>query len=1313
MKKRLIKILVLLPVIIAALAVVAAVSLQVFLGTETAGNLIRKHLNNAIPGHVNWETQQVSIFTGKIRLSGLEIMDPEKQKIIVLNELSVDIGLAELVSGTVLVESARILQPEIYLEANQEEGLNIVKAFASGDKKVGQKEKEEEEKKGVPELDIHINRLEIENGIFSFNSFGHEPGPEQHVFFDDFNIRVTDADLARRAGRLSFSVNSGTARAFGMNVPIDGFFLETTLKQEKLDPLKLEFETGRSSLAVSGSVSDIFTKPVPDLHVNALADLSEIRRIFSIQQDLSGTAQLTASLQGSPENPEISAELASDGCSIAGTDLRELILKTRMQDKKLDILHFQAGPGPSGTVGASGTIDLESVFPEGLMSAPRNPETMACSFEIVPENFLFSEIPGMKDFRGSLSGNIGVESSGVSLENIEADVDAELSVQGISPGKKPGPFDIDISALAGMEKGVVYIEQINAEAPEFLLHAQGSYNIFENSLELKTTADVADTGQLAQKAGISGITGKKAMLTADISGNASRPSVDAALRAESPGFMNNEIDSLEAETEFSGGRLDLSGVKLTSGSSVIEMSGAMQILDSKTFLPEADPVIDLAFSTNNMHLSDFLPEIKGSLKVSGNIGGSLKNPDGMITAEAGDIETGIQKIKRLHVKSTIQDRRIYLQPLEVFLAEDQELTAGGWVSMDRKYQLSINSSPLDLALIEPLEHTGLRGNAEISAQGSGRLDAPGLEALIRLSDLSAKGGQIPAMDIRAAIKDTTASVSISKPFSLNAVYNFADRGFSVEAELLETELAPFLAFAGIDGFSGSFSGSLKADGNTENIGNISADLNISDFDLLMEQEEIASFKNFAASFENRKITIPENRINLLENGYIDISGTADLGGNLEILAKGAIPAKLADRISPEIHDPQGRAVLDGRIGGTVENPEFSAQITPEDLGCTLASTAQRLHSVNGRIVVTEDAVTVSDLAGGLDQGEFSLNGSVDLRDFAPVRADMDIKANSLALSVPDMMEMKVNAELKLTGTPDESLLSGEIMLLEGLYFRDVNLSLVERAGDIGTRKRGSAPVSQIELPDLPFLKNLILDISLGHKNPFMVDNNLALLAIRPQLDLGGTPENPVLTGRAEVTEGTVAYRDTEFEIKKGVIDFVDPYSIEPEMDIRAESKVRKWTITLAITGVPGNLDFQLSSSPHEEDEDIVSLLATGKTTREMAGSGGGGLGPEQLLADMLSERLEKRLKEETGLDIVEVEYEQNGDGTESDNGVRVTVGKELSRRLTVKYGVERKSGEMVRQTTGIYRLLENLTANAYHDNEGSFGGEMRYRLEFR
>jgi autotransporter translocation and assembly factor TamB len=229
----------------------------------------------------------------------------------------------------------------------------------------------------------------------------------------------------------------------------------------------------------------------------------------------------------------------------------------------------------------------------------------------------------------------------------------------------------------------------------------------------------------------------------------------------------------------------------------------------------------------------------------------------------------------------------------------------------------------------------------------------------------------------------------------------------------------------------------------------------------------------------------------------------------------------------------------------------------------------------------------------------------------------------------------------------------------------------------------------------------------------MVDNNLALLSIRPQLTLTGTADNPLLNGRAEVTEGTVTYRNTEFEVIKGVVDFVNPYRIEPEVDIKAEAEIRKWSITLSVTGGPENLNFQLSSNPPEQDADIVSLLAMGKTTRELADGSGGGASTEEMLANLVADELSKKIKQGTGLDIVEVEYRNNGAEAEDAEEVRVTVGKELSRRLTVKYGVERKSGEMVQQSTGIYKLLENLSLNAFQDTEGDFGGEMRYRLEFR
>ncbi|MCF8037671.1 MAG: translocation/assembly module TamB [Desulfobacteraceae bacterium] len=357
---------------------------------------------------------------------------------------------------------------------------------------------------------------------------------------------------------------------------------------------------------------------------------------------------------------------------------------------------------------------------------------------------------------------------------------------------------------------------------------------------------------------------------------------------------------------------------------------------------------------------------------------------------------------------------------------------------------------------------------------------------------------------------------------------------------------------------------------------------------------------------------------------------------------------------------------------------------------------------------------ISDVSGRLDSGEFALDGGIRLENYMPIEADLAIKARNLPVQVPDTMEAEISADLKIAGTREKAALSGEVVLLEGSYFRDVNLNLLDRASEFGQRRRQTAPVPQMPAADLPLLENLELDISVGHRRPFVVDNNLALLNIRPQLEIGGTAAQPMLTGRAEISKGTISYRNTEFTVKKGVIDFVNPYRIEPTLDIRAESAVREWTITLVVTGTPDNLDFKLSSSPPEEDADILSLLAVGKTTREMGQSSGGGASPEQMLANVLAGRLEKQVKAGTGLDIVELEYRKDPAGTGGDtDDVRITVGKELSRRLTLKYGAEQKGGEMVRQTTAIYKLTEGLSANAFQESEGAFGGEMRYRLEFR
>ena len=65
--------------------------------------------------------------------------------------------------------------------------------------------------------------------------------------------------------------------------------------------------------------------------------------------------------------------------------------------------------------------------------------------------------------------------------------------------------------------------------------------------------------------------------------------------------------------------------------------------------------------------------------------------------------------------------------------------------------------------------------------------------------------------------------------------------------------------------------------------------------------------------------------------------------------------------------------------------------------------------------------------------------------------------------------------------------------------------------------------------------------------------------------------------------------------------------------------------------------------------------------------------------------------------------------------MREAVGRQrrLSRRMSVKYSVESRDGEMVGRTSAEYKILENLLMSGFQDNTGTFGGELKFRMEFR
>jgi translocation and assembly module TamB len=310
--------------------------------------------------------------------------------------------------------------------------------------------------------------------------------------------------------------------------------------------------------------------------------------------------------------------------------------------------------------------------------------------------------------------------------------------------------------------------------------------------------------------------------------------------------------------------------------------------------------------------------------------------------------------------------------------------------------------------------------------------------------------------------------------------------------------------------------------------------------------------------------------------------------------------------------------------------------------------------------------------------------------------------------IPDTLETRLDAELDIRGTSEKSVVSGDIQIIQGKYYKDIRLNLAESLGKTSRKQALPAP----ELP-WPFLKNMSLDITTRYREPFVVDNNLALLALKPDLRIYGSVNHPLISGRAQVESGTVYFQKKEYAVKKGVFDFINPYKIEPVIDVQSQIKIREWTIFLTVSGTPDNLKFTLSSDPWETQENILSLLITGRTTQELiAKEGGLSRSSTKILADILAETAQKQIKDATGLDVLELEYTEATEAEASDE-VKVNVGKELSQRVTVKYGVQTKNAKVIQQVITEYKFLENLLINAFQDTEGHYGGGLQFRLEFR
>jgi autotransporter translocation and assembly factor TamB len=802
----------------------------------------------------------------------------------------------------------------------------------------------------------------------------------------------------------------------------------------------------------------------------------------------------------------------------------------------------------------------------------------------------------------------------------------------------------------------------------------------------------------------------KLTLSADIAGPLTAPEASATLRGTDLAAAGARIGAVTADLGFAGGELALRPLSVENGDSRLEITGTAQILDPQTLAPLSAPRFDLQATGDPVRLEDFVSGMEGRLTLTAAASGTPQRLQGAVSLSGDALDFGAQTVESVRVEARLEGERVRVAPAVLTLREGDAVRADGWYSpSDGRYDLRLRTDGVSLAAIDALRERDMEsGRVRFDLAGAGRVSRPAVQGDVVIEGVRINGEDLAPLRLNLDVSDGVARITGNADFAVDARYNLDNRDFSADLRFSDTDLGPYFQMAGRPELDGGLTAAITARGNAGNPQAIAAEVDVDRLDVSRGDLPLVEARPFTATLRDRRLAVENLRLALLEEGFLAIAGAGRLDGDLDFKADGRIPVAAIRSLGFELEETSGELTLDARVTGPASQPDVDAAVAVSDAGLVVPGLEQKLSGVNGRLRLTPQKLTLENLEGRLDEGRFSLSGSADLENFQPTRFNADWNANQLPISVPDTLELLLNADIALRGTPEKSRVSGELVLVEGLYYRDVDLSLLNAA----TRERTRTPTEGGGEPPSPMLAGMELDVTVKTLSPFVVDNNVALLSLAPNVRARGTAANPLVNGRAEITNGTVTYQRTEFEVERGVVDFLNPYEIEPTLDIRAVSEVRKWTITLAVSGTPENLKFQLASNPRETDEDILSLLLLGRTTEELVRQeGGSSFSAKQVMGDILSGRLSRGLRDATGLDV-ELGYEA-GSGEEDSGGVDVTVGKELSRRVTVKYGVESRGGQTVQKGTAEYKFLENLIMGAFQDTEGDFGGELIFRMEFR
>lgn len=1024
-------------------------------------------------------------------------------------------------------------------------------------------------------------------------------------------------------------------------------------------------------LRADGTVE--LTKPAKvAIHTRVATSAALLDRLGWLHGELGGALAFDGDVRWRPQAWSVEGELRSPRFEAVGFDLEGIAGQVHGGPKGFE-LALSEGTWSGGELRGTFAVDLVPSCPTRL--AMRLDRARLAS---VLERF---EVP-VRDVRGEASGEFRYDFSLLDAERGVGAGEFTIAPEALADG---GVAAAEGEIGVRLSEGVVELAPIRWSAGGQSVVGEGDYRLAarEGSFDLRARSE--EVGGLVRLLSFLDArdlwvpSGGTAELTTHValSGPAATVAIDfAAGSLEAKGFRATRASGSVVATAAA---VAISHLELERPGARLALAGTIPLGDG--------PGLDLTIDVDGWPVEEAAPWLPFALPASGPARGRL-HLLGSLAALRGEGEIELAPARVAEVDVSRLRAHWSWDPRQLELAAASFELAAGTVSAHGRLNLQNDELAIELPAAElaldraPFDALGrgsMSGLLRIGGSLRGTLGRPDLRLAGTFESATLAGHPLPADPPSTVQMDWTAG-KLAARVELAGVARLEGGGDLVpdaDAKLhftLSSDHADRLAELVTGTPTPELQGSVTADLDTEwpRAGALSLALRVPELALTWQGRPLRSREPLALRLDGDSLTLDSvylqvgeaddelfvgGRIRLTTDPLLDLHVEADVGA----VWAGPLLGGL---------DLGGRLRLLANLRGSGARPEWSGQGEWSDGRFIPPALPHSFERGQALVLLYPQAVVLDGMTGLFAGGTIAASGRVNLAAGLVKDYRFEVAARGLSVRWPAGWQLRGDADLTLASTRSGRQIAGQARLDRIFYFQDLDLSPTQLLARLLSRARVVVPETD------EMLSSTALDVAISAPGALRIRNNVADLSGSADLALRGSLARPVLFGDVNTAPGSkVIYNGNTFVVDRGHLAFANSARIDPQLDIVARTRIDEYDVLLNVGGVLSRPITSFSADPPLPDLDILGLLSTGRTIGTDAtqvASGSPATSPssasaEALLYGQAASLVGARVGRLFGFDQVRVEPLTSGDTVST---ARVTVGKRLSRRLSLTYSVD-------------------------------------------